>query len=81
MKQNPERVNEVQNFQSFVIILNAFTVFLTVIFLMILMLRNIVPMTNDILMSSASSVTYFVMSLITLLFLFASHECASYMVL
>ena len=45
------------------------------------MLRNAVPMTNDILMSSGSSVTYFVMSLITLIFLFACHECASYMVL
>jgi hypothetical protein len=45
------------------------------------MLLNAVPMTNDILMSSSSSITYFVMSLITLIYLFACHECASYMVL
>jgi hypothetical protein len=45
------------------------------------MLRNIVPMSNGILMSQTSSITYFVMSFITLLVLFACHECASYMVL
>ena len=62
--------------------LNILTVFCTVIFLYILMIfRNAVPMTNGILMATGSSVTYFVMSMITLLFLFACHECASYMVL
>jgi hypothetical protein len=45
------------------------------------MLLNAVPMTNDILMSSSASITYFVMSLVTLIYLFATHECASYMVL
>ena len=45
------------------------------------MLLNAVPMTNDILMSSSASITYFVMSLVTLIYLFACHECASYMVL
>ena len=38
-------------------------------------------MTDGILMNAASSVTYFVMSLITLIFLYANHEAVSYMVL
>jgi hypothetical protein len=43
--------------------------------------QNAVPMTNGILMSRASSITYFVMSIITLIFLFGCHEAASYMLL
>ena len=43
--------------------------------------RNAVPLTNDILMSNASSITYFVMSIITLFFLYGCHEAASYMLL
>ena len=70
-----------QRVQSLTVGLNAFTVFCTVIFLQILVLLNAVPMTNDILMSSSASITYFVMSLVTLIYLFACHECASYMVL
>lgn len=45
------------------------------------MLYNAVPMTNDILMSSVGSITYFVMSIITLFCLLAIYECAQYMVL
>ena len=45
------------------------------------MLYNAVPMTDGILMNAASSVTYFVMSLISLIFLYANHEAVSYMVL
>ena len=45
------------------------------------MLRNAVPMTDGILMNAASSVTYFVLSLISLIFLYANHEAVSYMVL
>lgn len=43
--------------------------------------QNAVPMTNNILMSTTSSITYFVMSLITLVFLYGFHEAASYMLL
>jgi hypothetical protein len=43
--------------------------------------QNAVPMTNGKLMSAGSSITYFVMSLVTLLFLYACHEIASYMIL
>jgi len=43
--------------------------------------QNAVPMTNGILMSKASSITYFVMSIVTLIFLFGCHEAASYMLL
>jgi hypothetical protein len=43
--------------------------------------QNAVPMTNGILMSTTSSITYFVMSIITLFFLFGCHEAASYMLL
>lgn len=57
------------------------TVFCDVIFLQILMLKNAVPMTDGILMNAASSVTYFVMSLVSLIFLYANHEAVSYMVL
>lgn len=65
-----------------IIYLNALTVILVVIFLQIMMfIRNAVPLTTGILMSSASSVTYFVMSIITLLFLYACHEAASYMII
>ena len=45
------------------------------------MLKNAVPMTDGILMNKASSVTYFVMSLVSLIFLYANHEAVSYMVL
>ena len=38
-------------------------------------------MIDGILMNAASSVTYFVMSLISLIFLYANHEAVSYMVL
>jgi hypothetical protein len=38
-------------------------------------------MTNGILMDAGSSITYFVMSLITTIFLYANHEAVSYMVL
>lgn len=64
------------------IYLNALTVILVVIFLQIMMLfRNAVPLTDGILMSTASSITYFVMSIVTLLFLYGCHEAASYMLL
>jgi len=43
--------------------------------------QNAVPMTNGILMSTPASITYFVMSIITLFFLFCCHEAASYMLL
>jgi uncharacterized membrane protein len=43
--------------------------------------QNAVPMTNNILMSTGSSITYFVMSLVTLVFLYGFHEAASYMLL
>lgn len=43
--------------------------------------KNAVPMTNGILMSKGSSITYFVMSLVTLFYLYACHEAASYMLL
>jgi hypothetical protein len=45
------------------------------------MLKNAVPMTDGILMNTATSVTYFVMSLVSLVFLYANHEAVSYMVL
>ena len=60
---------------------NVLTVFCDIIFLQILMLNNAVPMTDGILMNKNFSVTYFVMSLVTLLFLYANHEAVSYMVL
>jgi len=43
--------------------------------------QNAVPMTNGILMSNASSITYFVMSIITIFYLYGCHEAASYMLL
>lgn len=62
--------------------LNALTALLCVIFLQVLMfVKNAVPMTNGILMSQGSSITYFIMSLVTLLYLYACHEAASYMLL
>ena len=61
--------------------MNAFTAFSTVIFLILMMLFNAVPMTNGILMSTGSSITYFVMAIVTLLFLYECHEAASYMLL
>jgi hypothetical protein len=45
------------------------------------MYNNAVPMTNGILMDAGSSLTYFIMSLITIIFLYANHEAVSYMVL
>lgn len=42
---------------------------------------NAVPMTNGILMSTGSSITYFVMSIVTLIFLYECHEATSYMLL
>ena len=63
------------------IIFNAFTAIITVVFLLIMMMRNVVPITNNILISSGISVTFFVMSLVTLIFHFICHEAASYMVL
>ena len=42
-------------------------------------LFNAVPMTNGILMSAGASVTYFVMSFVTLIFLYECHEAAAYM--
>jgi hypothetical protein len=60
--------------------LNSFTIVLTVIFLQVMMfLFNAVPMTNGILMSAGASVTYFVMSIVTLIFLYECHEAAAYM--
>ena len=81
-KKDQEKVTSVQKKQAMVIYLNSFTVFCTVIFLQIMMfLRNAVPMTNDILMSNASSITYFIMSIVTLIFLKGCHEASSYMLL
>lgn len=81
-EQNSERVKSVQTRQALVICLNAFTFICVVIFLQIMMfVQNAVPLTNGILMSSASSITYFVMSILTMFFLFACHEVASYMLL
>lgn len=57
------------------------TVFCDIFGLQIMMLRNAVPMTDGILMNKGFSVTYFVMSLVNLLFLYANHEAVSYMVL
>lgn len=65
-----------------IIYLNALIAFLVVIFLQIMMfIRNAVPLTNGVLMSVGSSITYFVLSIFTLILLFASYESASYMVL
>ena len=74
-------VKTVQNWQFYLTGINILTVFLTVVFLEIMMLRNAVPMTNGILMYAGSSVSYFVVSLLNLLFLYANHEAISYMVL
>jgi hypothetical protein len=44
-------------------------------------IKNAVPMTNGIDMSVGSSITYFIMSLLTLVFLYGCHEAATYMVI
>ena len=81
-KTDPQRVAAVKTRQTLVICLNALTAILVVIFLEIMMfVRNAVPLSTGILMSPASSITYFVMSLATLAFLFGCHEAASYMLL
>lgn len=81
-KVDQQRVAAVKARQTLVISLNALTAILVVIFLQVMMfVRNAVPLATGILMSTASSVTYFVMSLATLAFLFGCHEAASYMLL
>ena len=61
-----------------VLTINTLTIFCTVIFLQVLMfLKNAVPITTNIHIGSGISLTYFIMSLITLIFLFATHEGAS----
>ena len=79
-KQDPEKVEAIVTLQGRIIFLNSFTIVLTVIFLQVMMfLFNAVPMTNGILMSAGASVTYFVMSGVTLIFLYECHEAAAYM--
>ena len=68
--------------QKIIVFINALTLFLTCVFLLMMMLfKNAVPLTNDILMSTSYSITYFVMSIITLFFLYFCHEVASSMYL
>lgn len=81
-KERPEEVKAVISKQKLIIYINALTTFLVVIFLQIMMfVQNAVPLTNGILMSVGSSITYFILSILTLLVLFACHEFASYMIL
>lgn len=79
--QSQALVQSVQSFQFCITAINVLTIFCDIIFLQILMLRNAVPMTDGILMNSRSSVSYFVIALINLIFLYANHEAISYMVL
>lgn len=73
--KQPEKVAKVRLLQTRIIYLNALTVFLTVVFLQVMMFYfTAVPMTNGILMSTGSSVAYFVLSILTLLFLYECHE-------
>ena len=68
--------------QKVIVFINALTLFLTCVFLLMMMLfKNAVPLTNDILMSTSYSIAYFVMSIITLFFLNFCHEVASSMYL
>jgi len=46
-----------------------------------MLFKGAVPLTNGILLSSTTSITYFVMSIITLFFLYGCHEATSYMIL
>jgi len=56
-----------------------FIVFITILFLQILaFLKNSVPQINGILVSIATSITYFILSLLTLFFLYMQYEVVNY---
>jgi ABC-type nickel/cobalt efflux system permease component RcnA len=46
-----------------------------------MLFKNAVPLSNGILLSTTTSITYFVMSIVTLFFLYGCHEATSYMLL
>lgn len=73
-KYDKEKVDSLQTFRAVVVFLILFTAFADMIGLAYLMFRNIVPITDGIQIKEASSVLYFVFSIVTLLFLYASGD-------
>ena len=73
-KYDKEKFDSLQTFRARLVSLILFTAFADMIGLAYLMFRNIVPLRDGIQIAAASSVLYFVFSILTLLFLYASGD-------
>ncbi|TNV78195.1 hypothetical protein FGO68_gene8390 [Halteria grandinella] len=77
--QGVDENSEVLKWKKINISIIALTTFLTIIFLQILAFaQNAVPQTNNIAISSGASLTYFILSFVTLGFLYCQYEIVTY---